>query len=125
MRLSQKRIREYEKEGFIRPKRQPKTNNRIFTEEDIKRIKRLNYLIHKHGFTIASLKQLLAMAPCWKIFDCHKEECIVKKDAGKSCWEILEKEFGKDNVPCHDCAVFLNAGTKTIKLFTKNENTGQ
>ena len=30
--LSQKRIREYESEGFIRPKRDAKTNNRRYTE---------------------------------------------------------------------------------------------
>ena len=41
VKLSQKRIREYEKEGFIAPVRESKTNNRHYTDLDIKQINRL------------------------------------------------------------------------------------
>ena len=40
--LSQKRIREYEKEGFIAPIRDPNTNNRHYTDLDIQQIKQIN-----------------------------------------------------------------------------------
>ena len=57
--LSQKRIREYEKEGFIKPRREPSTNNRIYSEFDVMQIKRINNLIHQDGYTVSSLRNLL------------------------------------------------------------------
>ena len=119
VKLSQKRIREYEKEGFIRPKREPRTNNRIFSDEDIKRILRLKYLIHKKGLTIAGLKQLLAMAPCWKIFECEDPVCAARKSTNGPCWKVMAERPGKINQECRDCAIYLNARTRTVKLFTK------
>ncbi len=56
VKLSQKRIREYEKEGLLAPIRDRKTNNRHYTDLDIKQIKQVNNLIHKHGLTISCLK---------------------------------------------------------------------
>ena len=117
--LSQKRIREYEKEGFIRPEREPKTNNRIFTDTEVKRIQRLKHLIHKKGFTIASLKQLLVMVPCWEIFDCREEGCEIYKSPNGPCWEYFVKKSGKLGDACYNCAVYLNASTQKIKLFDK------
>jgi len=121
--LSQKRIREYEKEGFIRPERQPKTNNRLFSDYDVDIIKRLSHLIHKKGFTIASLKQLMKMAPCWKIFDCQdKDTCPVYQQASPPCWEIIRKEQGQCKITCVDCPIYRNADIEEIRLFEKDHS---
>ena len=72
--LSQKRIREYEKEGFIKPMRDAKTNNRLYSEFDIAQIRRINILIHNRGFTLACLRNLLLLAPCWNVFGCLEKE---------------------------------------------------
>ena len=122
--LSQKRIREYEKEGFIRPAREDKTNNRLFSDYDVDVIKRLTFLIHKKGFTIASLKQLMKMAPCWKVFDCkEKEGCVVYKHSSPPCWEIIKQAEGKCKSTCEDCPIYRNADIEEINLFEK-DNTG-
>ena len=42
--LSQKRIREYEKGGIIKPEREPRTNNRRYSEADIDQILRVKVL---------------------------------------------------------------------------------
>ena len=48
--LSQKRIREYEKEGFILPEREANTNNRLYSDFEVSQIRRINFLIHGRGF---------------------------------------------------------------------------
>jgi MerR family transcriptional regulator, repressor of the yfmOP operon len=122
--LSQKRIREYEKEGFIRPARQDRTNNRLFSDYDVDIIKRLTLLIHKKGFTIASLKHLMKMAPCWKIFDCkEKNNCLIYKNSSPLCWEILKGKENKCGTTCENCLIYRNADIEDINLFEKNNTS--
>lgn len=115
--LSQKRIREYEKEGFIAPVRESKTNNRHYTDLDIKQIKQVNNLIHKHGFTISCLKTLLKSAPCWNIFDCKKTaECEAFKNPHSPCYVTMKKA---PDSRCETCPVYLNRDQKLIKILFK------
>ncbi|MFH0810362.1 MAG: MerR family transcriptional regulator [Pseudomonadota bacterium] len=115
--LSQKRIREYEKEGFIKPDREPRTNNRLYSDFDIDQIKRINYLIHTKGFTLACLRQLLNMAACWNVFDCkRKEECAAHQNPYEQCWKTREKIETKCTGPCGRCAIYL-----TRSKFPKKE----
>ena len=119
VKLSQKRIREYEKEGFIVPVRDPKTNNRHYTDFDINQIKQINNLIHQHGFTISCLKTLLQSAPCWNIFDCKKiGECAVFENPHTPCYVTMK------NAPdstCETCPVYLNRSQKLIKILVKQK----
>lgn len=115
--LSQKRIREYEKEGFIKPDREPRTNNRLYSDFDIEQIKRINYLIHTKGFTLACLRQLLNMASCWNVFDCKvKQDCAAYKNPYEQCWKTREKAETKCAGPCGRCAIYL-----TRSKFGKKE----
>ena len=117
VKLSQKRIREYEKEGFIKPVRETKTNNRYYTDFDIRQIKQVKNLIHKHGLTVSCLKTLLKSAPCWNIFDCDKTaECEAYKSPHTPCYITME------NVPdskCDNCPVYLNRNSKPVKILFK------
>lgn len=107
--LSQKRIREYEKEGFIKPIRENSTNNRLYSEFDIAQIQRINALIHDRGFTLACLKNLMVLAPCWNIFDCQvKEQCAAYQLPWRPCYEVREYRETSCNGPCERCAIWLN-----------------
>lgn len=120
--LSQKRIREYESEGFIRPQRDPKTNNRRYTEFEVAQIERINYLIHERGFTLACLRNLLVLAPCWNIFACpDPERCAAYKHPHRACWRIRNQEETLCPGPCDRCAVFLNREKAKSKVL---ENPG-
>lgn len=120
--LSQKRIREYESEGFIRPKRDAKTNNRRYTEFDVAQIERINYLIHERGFTLACLRNLLVLAPCWNIFACPEpQRCAAHKQPHRSCWKIRRREETLCPGPCDRCAVYLNREETKSKVL---ENPG-
>jgi hypothetical protein len=116
--LSQKRIREYEKEGLIKPVREPKTNNRIYTDNDITQINRIKTLIHQKGFTMSCIKYLLTAAPCWSIFDCkHKESCPTYQNPGSVCYEIMGKMTSEGNRLCDSCPVFLNRDNPKFHLL--------
>jgi hypothetical protein len=106
--LSQKRIREYEKEGFIKPDRSAGNNNRLYGEFEIEQIKRINHLIHAKGFTLACLKHLLVMAPCWDIFDCpSRQSCSAYLNPHESCWKARSQSGTNCDGPCGRCAVYL------------------
>jgi hypothetical protein len=116
--LSQKRIREYEKEGFIKPDRDPNTNNRLYSEFEIQQIKRINFLIHERGLTLACLRVLMVMAPCWNIFGCAKaSECSVYHYPHEFCWKVRETEPVKCPGPCEKCAIYINRDFRSEPIF--------
>jgi len=118
--LSQKRIREYEKEGFIKPEREAKTNNRLYTDFEVQQIKRINYLIHERGFTLACLRNLLVLAPCWNVFECEvKTDCPAFWHPHRSCWDIRLERETKCPGPCDKCAVYLNRDHSREKILEK------
>jgi hypothetical protein len=111
--LSQKRIREYEKEGFIKPERSAGNNNRLYGDFEVEQIKRINYLIHARGFTLACLKQLLVMAPCWDIFDCtSRTTCPAYLNPYEPCWKVRQQARTNCDAPCSRCAVYLMGNRK-------------
>ena len=118
--LSQKRIREYENEGFISPRRDPATNNRLYTDFDINQIKRIKSLIHDHGFTLACLKHLLVSAPCWNIFQCErKDSCPASKTPSMNCYEAQYLENPSAAEQCKICPVYRSRKTPKLKVLEK------
>ena len=118
--LSQKRIREYEKEGFIKPVRAEKTQNRLYTDFDIIQIKQINELIHERGFTLACLKSHLALAPCWNVFGCErKTECPAYHDPHTPCYIVREKAETPCPGPCDKCAVYLTRDMEKTGVLAK------
>lgn len=61
-------LRIYEEEGLIKPFR--KSGRRYFSLNDIQWIKCLRHMIHDQGISIAGIKRLLELTPCWQIADC-------------------------------------------------------
>lgn len=119
--LSQKRIREYEKEGFIAPRRDRATNNRLYTEFDIRQIQRVNALIHDHGFTLACLKYLLVSAACWNIFDCKKKDiCPAAQSLDAPCYDALQRLNSSAVIKCESCPIYRLRKTPKIKVLEKS-----
>jgi len=117
--LSQKRIREYEKARLIKPERAPNTNNRIYSESDIRQIERIKELIHKHGFTVACIRHFLGIAPCWTIFKCpDKESCPAFQSPHTPCYDTLAANpLGSQG--CDECAVYLNRDPQEFAILHK------
>mgnify|MGYP001823093323 CR=1 FL=1 len=116
--LSQKRLRDYERMGFVKPQRQVRTNNRLYTDADIARIRHIKQLIHEHGFTLKCLQYFFASAPCWVIFKCQqRESCSAPACPSTPCFEL--KGAGSCPLPddCANCPVYLNRHTEPPSLL--------
>jgi MerR family transcriptional regulator, repressor of the yfmOP operon len=118
--LSQKRIREYEEAGLVKPDRQSRTNNRIYGDDDIERILRIKQLIHEHGFTLAGLKYFSAAVPCWILYGCDEKELCPAYQASQSpCYEIMSAADAAYPEKCRSCSVYMNRALKSFPLFDK------
>jgi len=88
MGTTEQTVRLYEKRGLIRPARRNK--NRFYSENDIKWLQCLRYLIHIKKINIEGIKKLLDYAPCWEITACSREnidQCSAYIDRTKPYWE--------------------------------------
>ncbi|MFH1418552.1 MAG: MerR family transcriptional regulator, partial [Planctomycetota bacterium] len=72
--LSDRRIREYERAGLIRVRREPRTGDRLFDDRAIAQLRLIKTLIHDRGFTIEALRSLIQYAPCWELTDCPRRD---------------------------------------------------
>ncbi len=61
-------LRIYEEEGLIKPFR--RSGRRYFSLNDIQWVKCLRHMIHDQGISIAGIKRLLELTPCWQIAEC-------------------------------------------------------
>jgi hypothetical protein len=119
--LSQKRIREYEKGGLYQAHpgekhQQPAVFRRLMSSQ----IQQINHLIHDRGFTLACLRNLMVLAPCWNIFDCpDKEKCPAFQLPWRPCYEVRQYKETLCNGPCERCAVYLNRDVKKEKILEK------
>ncbi len=123
--ISARRIMEYEKIGLIKPLREPKTNDRLFSDFEIRQIKKIKDLIHMHSFTLKSLIYLLNIAPCWKIFSCKNANCAAYLNVKNKCWKSANKiKIGNTGKGCFGdcmkCAIYLASNKiKVMKILEK------
>ena len=120
--LSIKRIREYEKEGFIRPVRCESSNQRMYSEFEVGQILQIKKLIHERGMTVEGIKHLLNLAPCWSIFGCDcAEQCAAYKAPHSRCWEVrrVSSSAMACNGECAVCPVYLTRTAEVRPLFSK------
>ncbi|MEW6623184.1 MAG: MerR family transcriptional regulator [Bacillota bacterium] len=86
--VHQETLRIWERNGLIRPDR--KNNQRLYSNNDFKRLKFVKVLLDEKGLNLAGIRQLIDFYPCW-----WKENCKggKKKDEGhyintaKPCWK--------------------------------------
>ncbi len=102
LRISERRIREYERAGLLRVRREPKTNDRLFDDCDVEQIRTIMALIRQRGFSIEALTELIRYAPCWELTDCPlREACPATHNPLVPCYE--QRAAGAP-MPCEaDC----------------------
>jgi hypothetical protein len=84
--LSQKRIREYEKEGFI-----SLGGKKVPTTVSTQTSRWQRSCLSKRGFPLACLRNLLVRAPCWNVFAClERESCAAYHQPHRRCYEIRQ-----------------------------------
>ena len=102
-------LRLYEQGGLLRPAR--RNNRRVYSNNDLKWIKSIRYLIHERGLNQEGLRRLLAMIPCWQIMDCPPESwkgCLAYMNKSDTCWQIAGETCNQSE-ECSQCEVYLSA----------------
>ena len=118
--LSQKTLRDYEKMGLLKPMRDPRTNNRIYSDFEVDQIQHITHLIHHEGFTLPCIKRLLQLAPCWNIFACEvKERCPAYTHPHTPCYLVREQVGTLCDGFCEQCAVYINRFSKNKKVLQR------
>ena len=110
--MSVRMIREYEKEGLIKPHRDPGSGYRMFSDEDLQWIRCIRGLIHQKGLNIKGIQCLLTLAPCWEIKSCPNEirdKCSAAVDRTRPCWVVAQKSCIEEAKKCRSCKVYLEA----------------
>ncbi len=61
-------LRIWEKKGLISPGRRGK--DRYYSQQDLKRLKKIKYLLNNQGLNLAGVRNVLSQQNCWEIKKC-------------------------------------------------------
>ncbi len=112
-------LRIYEQQGLICPAR--RGGKRFFSENDLRWIECLNFLLNEKGLDPGGVKELLLVTPCWLIRDCSEEErrgCPAVLDLKAPCWEI-NSCCGSREGKCHECTVYAERTRQVIEAMKR------
>ena len=128
--LSVSAVRKYENESLIIAHRTA-SGHRLFSREDIDRIRNIQRLIQQVGLNIEGIRRLQALLPCWDLLPCTQEkrqECPAYQDNARPCWMIK----GLDCKPshgneCRECVIyrFGSVCTEEIKSLIHDQDGSQ
>jgi MerR family transcriptional regulator, heat shock protein HspR len=103
-------LRLYEREGLILPLRK-KSGHRLFVKQDLERIRCLRESINGKKMSIAGIRRLLSLVPCWRIKSCPNElrnQCRAYTNSDAPCWSIPEREWECRTANCRECEVYVD-----------------
>jgi len=131
--MSVSAIRKYEDAGLLISHRKD-SQHRLFSYEDITRVKTIKYLIKELGINIEGIRRMQAMMPCWSLLECTKpnggncsEECSAHNEYTKPCWMIKDAHCTLQGNECRKCIVyrFGSLCTESIKELVHANNSEQ
>ena len=103
-------LRVWERNGLVCPIRV--SNQRRYSNNDLKKLKFIKTLIHEKGLNLAGVKQVVDMYPCWYMKNCKggaKSDASIPVNRTKPCWKIEEgfcfKPGDKAEV-CGSCRIY-------------------
>jgi len=104
-------IRMYEREGLIVPLRKS-SGHRLYAESDLQRIRCIRHSINVDKVSIAGMRQLMSLVPCWQIKNCpepERSQCSGFLDHQTPCWCGTKKSAECKNTECRSCSVYVNS----------------
>ncbi|MEG6522429.1 MerR family transcriptional regulator [Desulfotomaculum sp. 1211_IL3151] len=80
-------LRIWEKHKLVEPARRNK--QRLYSNNDVKRLQFIHYLINEKGLNIAGVLQIISMYPCWDIKYCDggSQQKGENVNLNKPCWK--------------------------------------
>ena len=123
--LSVSAIRKYEEQGLLISHR-TESGHRLFSYEDIERLRSIQHLIKEIGFNFEGIRRMQTMLPCWDLLPCEKkvrDNCLAYKGSTKPCWMIKEAHCTLKGNECRKCLVyrFGSLFTEDIKDIIHND----
>lgn len=119
-------LRLYEAEGLILPARTAK-NQRRYSRHDLARITCIRHAIQHEQMTIASIKRMMALVPCWEIMQCSAEDragCEAYTGSRGPCWSFRHIGNKCAVAECRECTVYkLTSDCNTIKTAIINSTS--
>ena len=114
-------LRVWERNGLLKPNREG--YQRKYSNNDMRRLKFIKYLMDKKGLNIAGVKQLTSMYSCWFKKSCKGGGALSSKvvvNESKPCWMIEDTYciIASDKAEiCSTCDMFKNCKgcTTTVK----------
>ena len=106
--MSVSAVRKYEQEGLLLPHRAA-SGHRLFSQEDIDRIRHIHHLIQDVGLSIEAIRRMQALLPCWKLLGCSsatRDACPAYLDATQPCWMTKGLDCARQGNECRECVVY-------------------
>lgn len=111
-------IRMYEREGLLIPHRRH-SRHRRFTESDIERIKCIRKMVNEEKVSLAGIRHLLSLIPCWTIKGCPtdvRDDCAAFRQHDFPCWMVSGKSWDCRSSECRECPIYTEvASCETLK----------
>lgn len=106
--ISAETIRLYERRGLILVTKS-EGRQRLFSETDIERIKCIRQAINEEKISIAGIRRMFALIPCWDIVGCsktHRQHCKAFVEHSQPCWSFSHDKNPCAALDCRDCEVY-------------------
>ncbi len=103
-------LRLYEREGLILPHRKV-SRHRLFTEADIERVRCIRTAINGKKISIAGIRHMLSLIPCWKIRNCpdsDRTRCAAFVNNETPCWAVSRRVWECRTADCRTCPVYAD-----------------
>lgn len=98
-------LRMYETVGLVIPYR-TLTKRRLYSRQDIERVKDIKELLKKHRLNIEAIKRFAALIPCWEVKKCPIEmrrNCSAYSESVKPCWLLPGAMCKQPSYDCRNC----------------------
>lgn len=119
-------LRFYESEGLILPARTGK-NQRRYSRVDLARVHCIRHAIQQEQMTIASIRRMMAMIPCWQIKGCaetDRKNCEAFRGTHQPCWAFKHSLNLCAEEECRNCPVYrLASDCDSIKTSIIDSTT--
>lgn len=105
-------MRMYEKEGLIIPFKK-ESGQRLYTDRDLERLRCVRSAINEQKISIAGIKMMLSLIPCWGIMKCpekDRKDCAAFNGHSEPCWQLKHKNNFCEDKDCRVCDVYQSFG---------------
>ena len=121
--VSEHTLRLYEREGLIIPYKK-QSGHRLYSKSDIERLKYIREMLVVQKLSIAGIKGMFSLIPCWKIIECSDEDrknCDAYQKDYWPCWTYKHENNICTKFDCRLCEVYKTHGRYVeIKKVIRN-----